>query len=83
MIDFISELTLPLKDDNHTLIVWILFIDDSATLERGNASLVLKGPDQLVYDQAFIFKFKISNIEDEYEMLNSKLNSLENSKSKN
>lgn len=54
-------------------MAWTLFVNGSATLERGDASLLLKGPNQQVHEQVLRFEFKISNNEAEYEALLSRL----------
>ncbi|RWW54995.1 hypothetical protein BHE74_00038384 [Ensete ventricosum] len=48
---------------------WTLFLDGSTNTERGEAGLVLKGPDDQLCERVLYFESKATNNEAEYEAL--------------
>ncbi|XP_017441043.1 uncharacterized protein LOC108346477 [Vigna angularis] len=66
LAEFATELPI---DDGDNPFLWKLFVDGSTSKSRGGAGIVLEGPDGVIIEQSFIFRFKISNNQAEYEAL--------------
>lgn len=65
LADFVAE--LPKEDQiSHP---WTLFVDGSFGQQGGGAGIVLEGPNNIMIEQALIFRFKVSNNQAEYEAL--------------
>ncbi|WVZ15676.1 hypothetical protein V8G54_013242 [Vigna mungo] len=64
LADFAAE--LPVGEDP---FCWQLSVDGSSNKRGGGAGVVLEGPNEVVIEQALIFKFKVSNNQAEYEAL--------------
>ena len=48
---------------------WVLFVDGSSNQQGSSVSIILKGPNGLLTEQAFRFAFKANNNQVEYEAL--------------
>jgi hypothetical protein len=67
LADFVVEFTSPVQEA--VPYAWLLSVDGSSNLKGSGAGVVLEGPNNLLIEKSLIFKFKVSNNQDEYEAL--------------
>jgi len=67
--DFIVELSLAAVQQEGTDFQWVLSVDGSPNQQGSGASIILKGPNGLLVEQALRFAFEASNNQAEYEAL--------------
>ncbi|WVY94664.1 hypothetical protein V8G54_033752 [Vigna mungo] len=65
----LAEFAVELFPDTNEACCWKLSMDGSSNKQGGGAGIVLEGPSGLVIEQSLIFRFKLSNNQDEYEAL--------------
>ncbi|XP_017416537.1 uncharacterized protein LOC108327331 [Vigna angularis] len=66
LADFAAELT-PIPDD--LVPLWYLNVDGSSDRKDGGAGIVLEGPNDIIIEQAILFRFQTNNNQAEYEAL--------------
>lgn len=74
LVNFISELA-PMEEDSapvHAKERYTVYIDGSTNAKRGGVGLILKGPNDQLYEHALHFKCKATNNEAKYEALLSR-----------
>ena len=78
LADFVMEFTsAELVEDAQTtpdLLVWKLSVDGAANAQGSGAGLILTSPEGIDIEYALRFGFRVSNNEDEYEVVIAGLN---------